>query len=1591
MNDEVNRAWRRDPSDRSDPSDPSDKWRRQFTWRPAACLVALLACACCALSAEAPGPKDELDELFAEDEIRDVEFRFRTRFPRNLKKLDEQRVLHCYKIQPDEAPTIDGKIAVSEVWAKNRIDTPNLAEDEVRVDRTREAWVQCVEGTVNRRQTVTYMCYDDEKIYVCFVCEEPDKRKTRMEARPAHDVWWDDCVETFFEIGDVNGSGQRFHFLSNVADRTQLANNSHWKMTDYELKAEWGAKRWIVEFAVPFRNFKVGQYQYNGPPLRGELWGLKLCREGSPIVGGGEQRMFSVWEYIPIVNFTLPEYSGMLIFQDRNALVNGELQEDDDKDNIPDGWELQKSAPDVNADFKLEDGLPRFQFDVREKVEAAAVRQKFGTRVDTFYEVRTSLKVAKLEGEAFIEIYESGREPLRRVRITDQLKQSHKFEFRSDRDKQLYFAVAARGGKGDISIQEARIEQQLFTVAEGVLCLTNNSARKDLRFSEAIKKQNEERKKKGQPLLDYKEGAYSYRLRDEADDFFPRVRPRRRIPYDQQNEGVPEKEVQSGWVPYSKGSLTEGRGKEDKSLISYASNRRFGSEVPEGVDLVFDLKRNYFIQMIEVFPMTGGLNGLDIYVQPEGAAKDYLVWKMNGAGVLNPVKEMMIAKVRGLDSVARYVRLGVRHKAGFDLKEIRIWGQPQGMHKETEIRHFRWKDGITVPPRTYAQMKRPNKPFIFPLPRELKYEEGTFEIRDGVAIVYADNDQDRRTAEILAGDLARRGVKARLIAESKAAGSADSGIWLGTAPASKPVTEQLAKLGLKLSVDDPGPEGYVLAVRPDIAILAGADPAGAVYARDSFMQLLTGSRDTGLRVPAVTVRDWPNVPLRTLNMIYVGGLVTSKATDEEVERFLRVLCRYRFNGIYLSDIRPPGRRRLAADYNVTVVSSAGLGGRGPAAEVATDETYAHITSAKFNNGSRVNPNPSHPANYYRLQNGIWRLPQDPLCRFTHVGHDEMTWVTAGSRWNESRLSLLRNKSGGDLFAEVILREHDMLKRVRRDTVTLNTVLTTHGDRDRDEYAQMNRAYPLLARDITIDNYHSGSGKFSDPFYCNTSGFERTIYIWRRPKPGDLWNHEVTGFWMAHWSAFTLSGILREWYGSSSYWASRAVLESQFAWNPYDDLVETQPEREDIRFGDYDQVIGLTSTRTTELLAGHEFPSWRVGTVKKYRTIDIRKWANWSQVDERLLDGRGWVDKGTNYDLRRMPTGKVEFSEVPFEVLSPKNNGGRSVVLLQNLAQSAGGWPGAHRQVQIPIDSSVASLTFLRATMQGGGPPPKYEALYEGEGYTPVPIVHTGWNGGGKLRSATRRGVWPAWMGDAPCGDLVVLYAYEWVNPHPEKKVKAVSIRFATPEGQRYSEALFAITALEPIPTDVSEWTNRPGRPPILTLGRAGMGGLPAAGARVVYGQSFAFPHGKPIVKRRAGTQKVEVAAARAYEPKKGAYSKPTSDGFVIPLFSAWSDAFTERVHGRYAARTGGTFEVRFSKPIHASAFTVTAEGYYRLALQTSPDGKQWKSVGEGWGSGQVGPQGLLFPAKETIAAFRITMKTHLPTLQAELYQFAFHE
>ncbi|MDP7130243.1 MAG: hypothetical protein QF437_07130, partial [Planctomycetota bacterium] len=279
---------------------------------------------------------------FAEDGDRDndeITFQFRTKF--NRAYIPAQKKLICLRTQTP--PKLDGKL-----------DDPCWK----MADHTRTAFVKLQSKEPNRRQTVVYTCFDDENIYLAYVCEEPELKKIRMRKgsgpmKRFKGVWADDEVEAFFEIGAVDGGGKLFQILVNpeACDDYYILTRD-WDPT-WRFGGGLGANRWIIEIAFPFDQFAFGDYQYKGPPVRGEVWGLKLNRVGKSQPNGDQ--MGSCWEYNPYNTFHVIGHSGMLIFEDPNLLRNGGFNEDKNEDGSPDHWQLVKSAEDVEAKLTFDE------------------------------------------------------------------------------------------------------------------------------------------------------------------------------------------------------------------------------------------------------------------------------------------------------------------------------------------------------------------------------------------------------------------------------------------------------------------------------------------------------------------------------------------------------------------------------------------------------------------------------------------------------------------------------------------------------------------------------------------------------------------------------------------------------------------------------------------------------------------------------------------------------------------------------------------------------------------------------------------------------------------------------------------------------------------------------------------------------------------------------------------------------------------------------------------------------------------------------------------------------------------------------------
>lgn len=175
------------------------------------------------------------------------------------------------------------------------------------------------EGDGPRQPTDARMLWDDEYLYVSFVCRDSDVRASRTERDSQ--VYLDDCVEVFaapdplqprqyFNL-EINALGTR---LDNYRPRGEKPQSA-WNPDGIKIAVEVNGKLndaaeadqgWTVEVAIPFRLFpEVPQ------PQMGTTWRLNLHRLEN------DKNALSQWSRGDVnrQSFHVPEYFGIVTFE----------------------------------------------------------------------------------------------------------------------------------------------------------------------------------------------------------------------------------------------------------------------------------------------------------------------------------------------------------------------------------------------------------------------------------------------------------------------------------------------------------------------------------------------------------------------------------------------------------------------------------------------------------------------------------------------------------------------------------------------------------------------------------------------------------------------------------------------------------------------------------------------------------------------------------------------------------------------------------------------------------------------------------------------------------------------------------------------------------------------------------------------------------------------------------------------------------------------------------------------------------------------------------------------------------------------------
>lgn len=205
-----------------------------------------------------------------------------------------------------------------------------------------------------------------------------------------------------------------------------------------------------------------------------------------------------------------------------------------------------------------------------------------------------------------------------------------------------------------------------------------------------------------------------------------------------------------------------------------------------------------------------------------------------------------------------------------------------------------------------------------------------------------------------------------------------------------------------------------------------------------------------------------------------------------------------------------------------------------------------------------------------------------------------------------------------------------------------------------------------------------------------------------------------------------------------------------------------------------QLIGFKTEES--ISANYQFKGTQKIKASTWFTVDLNPYSNMGFQDEVAGDGKGgWSDEGRYNDMRGMLTGKQEYFKIPFNVIDPKNNNGRSCLVLNSPSR---GPLFPDKITGIKIAKKCRYLYFLQAASNGGdGLPVGYYQINYRDGTSTVVKIRVGENVVDWWADPKHSLVKNAEPIKVITGyDLNVnryMYAFEWENPYPEKEISTL--------------------------------------------------------------------------------------------------------------------------------------------------------------------------------------------------------------------------
>lgn len=194
-----------------------------------------------------------------------------------------------------------------------------------------------------------------------------------------------------------------------------------------------------------------------------------------------------------------------------------------------------------------------------------------------------------------------------------------------------------------------------------------------------------------------------------------------------------------------------------------------------------------------------------------------------------------------------------------------------------------------------------------------------------------------------------------------------------------------------------------------------------------------------------------------------------------------------------------------------------------------------------------------------------------------------------------------------------------------------------------------------------------------------------------------------------------------------------------------------------------------------------FSADRPAPAAQFTPVDLSAACNRGFQDDVKGDEKGgWTDEG-DADLRRFPVGRQVFYGVPFNIVDPAKNSGKSCVVLRGRAWK--GYPSKQflpEQASIPVGKKARTIYFLHTCAWPCSPEvvaASYLIRYEGGVEERIPL-HCGFEVADWCRNVEGDRCMVAWRGVTDSGLEVGANLHYWENTHPDRAIESMVFQSA---------------------------------------------------------------------------------------------------------------------------------------------------------------------------------------------------------------------